>query len=119
GVAGKVPMAQMAWARRRIDEDTWAPKPKTPADVVSPGDIIAVSHETVDAEGKPLPAGTYALRQLPEVQGGIVAMDPHTGRVLAMVGGYSFQINQFNRVTQAYRQPGSAIKPFVYLAALD
>ena len=112
-------MAQMAWARRRIDEDTWAPKPKTPADVVSPGDIIAVSHETVDAEGKPLPAGTYALRQLPEVQGGIVAMDPHTGRVLAMVGGYSFQINQFNRVTQAWRQPGSAIKPFVYLAALD
>ncbi|MEK9673051.1 MAG: penicillin-binding protein 1A [Rhodospirillaceae bacterium] len=119
GSAGKLPMTLMQWARRKIDDDTWAPKPKKPADVVVPGDIIAVSLEDRDDQGKPLPEGTYALRQLPEVQGGIVALDPHTGRVLAMVGGYSFHINQFNRVTQALRQPGSAIKPFVYLAALD
>ncbi|HBC07003.1 MAG TPA: penicillin-binding protein, partial [Rhodospirillaceae bacterium] len=95
----RMPMSLMSWARRRIDEDTWAPRPKRPADVVVPGDIIAVSRETEDEDGKPVPEGSYALRQLPEVQGGIVAMDPHTGRVLAMVGGYSFQINQFNRVT--------------------
>ena len=119
GSAGRLPMSQMSWARRRIDEDTWAPRPKRPADVVVPGDIIAVSLEEEDDSGKPLPADTYALRQMPEVQGGIVAMDPHTGRVLAMVGGYSFQINQFNRATQAWRQPGSAVKPFVYMAALE
>ncbi len=119
GTVGVLPMSMMTWARRRVDDDTWAPRPKRPADVVVPGDIIAVSPETEDEDGKPLPQNTYALRQLPEVQGAIVAMDPHTGRILAMVGGYSFQINQFNRVTQAWRQPGSAVKPFVYLAALD
>ena len=61
----------------------------------------------------------YALRQIPAVDGGIVVMDPHTGRVLAMLGGYSFQKSEFNRATQAMRQPGSSFKPFVYAAALD
>jgi penicillin-binding protein 1A len=59
------------------------------------------------------------LRQVPEVNGGLIAMDPFTGRVLAMMGGFSFSTSQFNRVTQARRQPGSAFKPFVYAAALD
>ena len=66
-----------------------------------------------------LPDGQYGLRQVPAINGGIMAMDPHTGRVLAMVGGYSFQHSQFNRATQARRQPGSAFKPFVYASALD
>lgn len=61
----------------------------------------------------------YALRQIPNVNGGIVAIDPHTGRVLALAGGYSFDLSEFNRVTQAKRQPGSSFKPFVYAAALD
>lgn len=61
----------------------------------------------------------YALRQVPEVNGGIVAIDPHTGRVLALSGGYSFDLSEFNRATQAFRQPGSSFKPFVYAAALD
>ena len=61
----------------------------------------------------------YALRQIPEVEGALIAMDPHTGRVLAMVGGYDYDKSQFNRAVQARRQPGSAFKPFVYLAALD
>ena len=56
---------------------------------------------------------------MPEVNGAIVALDPHTGRVLAMVGGFSFGASEFNRATQASRQPGSAFKPFVYAAALD
>ena len=63
--------------------------------------------------------GQYRLRQVPEVGGAIVAMDPHTGRVLAMVGGFSFDQSQFNRASQARRQPGSSFKPFVYAAALD
>jgi penicillin-binding protein 1A len=63
--------------------------------------------------------GQFRLRQIPEVSGGLVAMDPYTGRVLAMVGGFSFEQSQFNRATQARRQPGSSFKPFVYAAALD
>ena len=62
---------------------------------------------------------TYQLRQVPKVSGAIVALDPHTGRVLAMTGGWDFKSSQFNRATQAQRQPGSAFKPFVYMAALD
>ena len=68
------------------------------------------------------PAGTppaYALRQPPEVEGAVVALDPHTGRVLAMSGGFSYARSVFNRATQALRQPGSALKPFVYLAGLE
>ena len=61
----------------------------------------------------------WALGQIPQVQGALMALDPHTGRVLAMTGGYNPAMSEFNRVTQAQRQPGSAFKPFVYLAALD
>ncbi len=65
------------------------------------------------------PVGTAALRQVPQVEGALIALDPHTGRVLAMSGGYSFWKSAFNRVTQARRQPGSSFKPFVYAAALE
>ena len=65
------------------------------------------------------PEGMWALRQIPEIEGALVAMDPHTGHVLAMVGGYDAGRSEFNRATQAMRQPGSAFKPFVYLAALQ
>ncbi len=61
----------------------------------------------------------FALEQIPEVSGAIVVMDPHTGRVLAISGGFSYEISQFDRATQAYRQIGSAIKPFVYIAAFQ
>ena len=75
------------------------------------------------ARRRPTPDGTarrrYALRQPPEVEGAVVALDPHTGRVLAMSGGFSFARSVFNRATQALRQPGSALKPFVYLAGLE
>lgn len=66
-----------------------------------------------------VPKGQATLRQVPEVDGGLIALDPHTGRVLAMAGGYSFFKNAFNRVTQSQRQPGSSFKPFVYAAALE
>lgn len=66
-----------------------------------------------------VPVGPAILKQIPELEGAIVALDPHTGRVLAMMGGYSFFKSPFNRVTQAKRQPGSAFKPFVYAAALE
>lgn len=83
----------------------------TPAlDVLKPGDVVPV---------KVLGGGAYALRQIPEVGGGMVVMDPNTGRVLAMVGGFDSRRSQFNRASQALRQPGSTFKPFVYATALD
>ena len=61
----------------------------------------------------------WSMRQIPDVNGAVVAMDPHTGRVLAMQGGFSYDASVFNRATQAKRQPGSSFKPFVYAAALE
>jgi penicillin-binding protein 1A len=84
--------------------------------VLQPGDVVYV--DPLFRDGKPV-EGQYRLEQLPEVSGAMVAMDPRTGRVLAMVGGFSFDQSQFNRATQAYRQPGSTFKPIVYSTAID
>ena len=61
-------------------------------------------------------AGNYSLKQIPKANGGIVVMDPYSGRVLALSGGFSFKMSEFNRASQAKRQPGSAFKPFICLA---
>ncbi len=82
------------------------------AQVLNVGDVVYV--EPMDGR-----QGQYRLRQIPEVSGAMTVMDPHTGRVLAMVGGFSFDQSEFNRATQAQRQPGSSFKPFVYATALD
>jgi len=91
--------------------------PTSVSQVLSPGDIIYA--DPLIAKDGSLVEGQFRLRQLPEVSGAMVVMDPWTGRVLAMVGGFSFDQSQFNRATQAYRQPGSTIKPIVYSSALD
>ena len=98
-----------------LDGAKWAKAPGGRAitkvnQALAPGDVVYV---------EPLKDNVFRLRQTPEVSGAIVAMDPQTGRVLAMVGGFSFDQSQFNRATQAMRQPGSSFKPFVYAAALD
>ncbi len=100
----------MSWAMR-YKKDGKTLKAKSPADVLKPGDVVYVQKKD-DGDG-------YLLRQVPEIEGGMVAMDPHTGRVLAMVGGFSYAKSEFNRATQAMRQPGSSFKPIVYSAALD
>ena len=105
-----------------LDSVRWAkpPRGRTPgsvAQVVSPGDVIYV--EPLIAKDGSTVEGQFRLRQLPEVSGGLVAMDPWTGRVVAMAGGFSFDQSQFNRATQAYRQPGSSFKPLVYSSAMD
>ena len=79
-------------------------------DLLNKGDIIYV---------KKINKNFYSLKQLPKINGGILVMDPYTGRVLALSGGFSFKNSEFNRVTQAFRQPGSAFKPFVYALALE
>ena len=110
----------MNWALRYEAEGRRL-KADSPAEVLKPGDVVyveKVGSGSEGANGEKLDDG-WILRQVPQVAGGMVAMDPHTGRVLAMVGGFSFSQSEFNRATQAYRQPGSSFKPIVYAAALD
>ena len=114
GTTAPLALAQVRWATPELGQGEFGPPVEAVSDVLAPGDLIAVEWVT-DDEGN----GKWALRQRPSVEGALVALDPHTGRVLAMSGGFSFRQSQFNRVTQAYRQPGSAFKPFVYLAALE
>jgi penicillin-binding protein 1A len=122
GSRGRIPLAEMKWARPWMKKQRLGPRVKRPADVLTPGDVVVVDVVTTSGKGKnakPYPEGTFALRQIPEIEGALVALDPHTGRILAMIGGHDYRKSQFNRVTQAMRQPGSAFKPFVYLAALN
>ena len=112
GQLGSIPLTEVEWAREYGDADHRGPEIARVDQVLSPGDVIYVE-ALADFEGD------YALHQIPAVNGAFVAMDPHTGRVLAMVGGFSFGLSEFNRATQAWRQPGSTFKPFVYAAAID
>ncbi|MCA1489816.1 penicillin-binding protein 1A [Ensifer sp. NBAIM29] len=109
-LTGHIAAKNMEWAYRSARRDR--KNAKSPEGVFGPGDVVYV--EPLEGE-----KAEYRLRQPPKVQGGLVAMDPHTGRVLAMVGGFSYAQSEFNRATQAMRQPGSSFKPFVYAAALD
>ena len=108
-----ISFADVPWARvstsRKGNSKRKSVKVKGFSEIMNPGDIIHVSSKE----------GRFVLEQIPEVSGAMVAMDPHTGRVLALMGGFSFGDSQFNRATQAKRQPGSSFKPFVYAAALD
>jgi len=96
---GFIDFKNVSWTRKKSFED-----------FLSLNDIIYVKKKKNNK---------WNLKQLPKVNGSIVAMDPYTGRVLAMVGGFSYKLSEFNRATQAQRQPGSAFKPFVYAAALE
>ena len=111
-----IPAEDVTWARKRNADGSTGPKARSAGDLVSVGDVVLVRAVTSDADGSFL---RWSLRQVPEVQGGFMAMDVFTGRVIAMQGGFSYQDSVFNRATQATRQPGSSFKPFVFAAALD
>jgi penicillin-binding protein 1A len=113
---GLITLDGVRWARS-TQGATRGRAPTAVSQVLQPGDVI-YADPLFTKEGQPV-EGQYRLRQIPEVSGAMVVMDPWTGRVLAMVGGFSFDQSQFNRATQAYRQPGSSFKPIVYSAALD
>jgi penicillin-binding protein 1A len=119
GGNGVIPLSELTWARAWLKKQLRGPRVRKATDVLAVGDVILVEPVTKTAKGKPLPPGSFGLRQTPDVSGALVALDPHTGRVLAMSGGFLYDASQFNRATQAQRQPGSAFKPMVYLAALD
>ena len=112
GSTGQIPLEHMKWARKFLNRNALGPVINKATDVLSQGDIIAVSAVTKENS-------IFQLEQIPEVNGAIIALDPQTGRVLALVGGYYYGVSQFNRATQAMRQPGSVFKPFVYLRALE
>lgn len=111
-----IPADDVTWARKRLPDGKLGPKAKRAGDLVDVGDVVLVRVVTDDKTGNFV---RWSLRQVPSVQGGFMAMDVVTGRVLAMQGGFSYQASVFNRATQAARQPGSSFKPFVYAAALD
>ena len=108
------------WARR-VRDGRLGPAPRRMQDVLAPGDVVLVEVlPAIPAQGRnPARPERLGLRQVPEVEGAVVALDPNNGRVLAMAGGWSFDRSWYNRASQAMRQPGSSFKPFVYLPALE
>jgi penicillin-binding protein 1A len=113
---GLISLDGVRWAKA-ASGPTRFKTPTAVTQVLAPGDVIYVD-PLLNKDGSKVD-GQYRLRQVPEVSGALVAMDPWTGRVVAMVGGFSFDQSQFNRATQAYRQPGSSFKPIVYSTAMD
>ncbi len=116
GNKGIVTYNKVKWARKRLRNNKLGAVPKHVHQVLKVGDVILTEDADELTKKK---EKIYHYRQIPKIQGGFIALDPHTGRVLAMVGGFSQERSEFNRATQAKRQPGSAFKPFVYLTALE
>ncbi|MEH6686431.1 MAG: penicillin-binding protein 1A [Halopseudomonas sabulinigri] len=108
---GVISWENMKWARPYLSANSMGPRPGKPADVLKPGDIIRVSQ--VEGENQ------YRLSQLPKAQSALVVLGPQDGSIKALIGGFSFVESNYNRATQARRQPGSSFKPFLYCAALD
>jgi len=110
GKQGFISLKSLLWARRTLKDQRVGLPPKKVSDVLSRGDVIYTEE---------VKEGEFELRQIPDVEGAMVVMSPHNGKILAMVGGFSFDKSQFNRATQAYRQTGSTFKPIVYVTALE
>lgn len=110
-----IDLKNSAWARTFLDANESKRGVKT-SDLLKENDLIEVSLKKAEKEGA---ADFYQLDQTPNIEGGLVLLDPHTGEVKTMIGGYDYNQSQFNRVTQSLRQPGSTFKPVVYLTALD
>jgi penicillin-binding protein 1A len=110
GQTAVLPWSGIRWANPFIDRETSGPAPATAAEVLARGDIIYVMPTTSDS---------WALAQVPEAQSAVVSIDPYDGAVTALSGGFDYTTSKFNRARQAYRQPGSAFKPFIYSAALE
>ena len=119
GSTGGIILEDITWARKYYGENGLGAKVKKMSDVLKLGDVILVKKFAEKTYGEDK-ITLYSLQQIPKINGALVAIDPHSGKTLAMSGGYYYgEGSKFNRATQAKRQPGSAFKPFVYLAALE
>jgi penicillin-binding protein 1A len=117
GKRGLLPLSEMKWARApNPDVPYYATSLKLPSKVLKTGDVVLVR---IKEKGTPPFDWILSLEQGPEIQGALLSMEAHSGRVRVMVGGRDFSISQFNRAIQSRRQPGSAFKPIIYAAALD
>jgi penicillin-binding protein 1A len=117
GKRGLLPLSAMKWARTPNPEvPYYAASLKLPSKALKRGDVLLVR---IEKKGMPPFDWIFALEQKPEIQGALLSMEAHSGRIRAMVGGRDFGVSQFNRATQSRRQPGSAFKPIIYAAALD
>lgn len=120
GLKGRISLADMSWAGKQLSVDggkVRRNKPlKSAADVLAVGDVIEVRIKTVNMAKK---EAVFSLEQEPLVEGAVVAIEPSTGYIRAMVGGYDFGKSEYNHAVQARRQPGSAFKPFIYAAAME
>jgi len=110
GTDVEIPWEGLEWARAYRNDNVTGPAPKRAGDVLAPGDLVRIRSTGEDQ---------WALSQLPQVEGALVSLNPDTGAILSLVGGFDFNRSKFNRVTQAERQPGSNFKPFIYSAALE
>ena len=110
GNEATIPWAGIRWANPFIDRENFGPAPETAAEVLSVGDVIYVM---------PTASNSWALAQVPVAQSAVVSIDPYDGAISALTGGFDYTVSKFNRARQAYRQPGSAFKPFIYSAALE
>ena len=122
GSLGRIPLEDMRWARHTLKDQRLGGGVRNARDVLAEGDVVLVERQgaaSAVAARREATMPAYALRQIPDISGGVVVMDPKTGRVFALVGGWSSSQSQFDRATQAMRQPGSAIKPLVYATALE
>jgi penicillin-binding protein 1A len=106
----RVPWSGIEWARAYISVNRIGDELKTVSEVIKPGDVVWLAHDS---------ATGWSLAQVPEVQGALVSVNPNTGAIQALTGGFDFEHSKFNRVVQAKRQAGSGFKPIVYSAALD
>ncbi len=111
--------SDLGWARPVRPGGGFGPSPRKVTDILQVGDVIMTEPASAASQRGGTRSDRLWLRQVPQVQGALVSLDPATGRVLAMSGGWSGEASQFNRATQAQRQPGSSFKPFVYLTALQ
>jgi penicillin-binding protein 1A len=104
-----IPWNGLSWARKQINADFLGRVPTSAQEILKPGDVIRIMPSD----------NSWRLSQIPKAEAGMVALNPQDGEILAMVGGFDFQNSNFNRITNALRQPGSSFKPFIYSAALD
>ncbi len=112
-------LAAMAWARPFVNTDRQGRKPRSIRDVVKPGDIVRIRNMAVPQADGDSAIDRWQLAQMPDINGALLVMAPKNGAIRSIIGGFDYGHSQFNRATQAMRQPGSSFKPIVYAAALE